>query len=144
VVDEVAGEYIGHRAVTVWNSWKRLETLGIIQHSVSKGKLTVDAAKKLILNSLPIPVEYDRAMQRIYFGYQPVSGGRQSKVMKAIYSGLLPYCDGLLENKISLHFNQMRQLRVNFETMLKSMRRFPPLAEAMLHTNYPRSYSIGH
>jgi hypothetical protein len=144
-IDEAAAEYVGHRAVTAWNAWRRLYRYSAILSSVSSGEYSVDQAKREILsNPLPIPVEYDQAMQRAYFGYEPMSDGKQVKIMKPIYSELATYCDGLLEHKVSSYFNQMGKLRSNYELLIKSMGRFPSLVAAMNNKNYPRAYSIGH
>jgi hypothetical protein len=131
VVDEVCGTYVGHRAVTVWNAWKRLDFLSEVTLLVAKGKKSVDEGKRLILlNSVPIAVEYDQKMKERVFGYEP-DGGEQAQVQKDIYPGIRPYCDRLLENKIFDQFHQMTQLRLNYETLFKSMRSFPSIAKAM-------------
>jgi hypothetical protein len=130
VVDEVAGAYVGHRAKTVWNAWRRLYLYTSYLHEVLDGTMSVNAAK-IGMDGVPIAVEYDNEMQKRDFGYEP-DGDKQVQVEKNIYPELLPYCDGtVLENRIFSHFHQMTHLRQAYNYLYKSMSKFPQLAKAL-------------
>lgn len=139
-VDEAAGAYVGHRASRVWMAWSRLDFFTQVLADVSAGKFPVAKGRELILATGPfsIPQTYARDMQRRVFGYVE-SGGDQSEIAsKPIPYKLRDHCDRvLLENKISDNFHQMVRLKLNFETLYKSMTQFPSMAAAMIGGSTP-------
>jgi hypothetical protein len=152
-VEEAAADYVGHRAKTLWRAWTRLESLADLLIKVSAGKMTVDKGRELILSGaaideatkskLSVPAEYNIDMQERVFGYVMVGDGtwkapihpdvQRKIVSKPIPDKLREHCDKvILEDKIYDDFNSMLRLRINFETLYKSMTQFSPMAEAML------------
>lgn len=63
-IDEVAGEYVGYRGVTVWKAWGRIDLLGLVA-----GKRTVRMRNGLISNSpvAPLSKMCDRCNEHTFF-----------------------------------------------------------------------------
>lgn len=145
-VEEALAEYVGHRASTLWRAWSRLDYLAEVLRNVSAGKYEEDRGTELIVanaakeqaNPLSVPAEYNINMQERVFGYVEEPRLFKSAVAVRIASKPIPdklreHCDKvILEDKIYDDFNSMLRLRINFETLYKSMTQFPLMAEAMM------------
>jgi hypothetical protein len=136
VVQEASGMYVGHRASTVWITWKRVKLLDKLVKTVLDGRMTVARGVELIEQTetgrSTVANDYAAAMSKQVFGYTEHSGEQIEIADKPIYSKLSDWCDkNILENKISDQLIHMPALSNYLDTVCKAAQKFPELAKAM-------------
>lgn len=133
-VQETAGMYVGYRASTVWDTWRRVKLVEQLVKVVLDGKMTVARGVEMIHQTgrKTIANEYAANMSRQVFGYVEHNGDQLEIADKPIFYKLSDWCDrAILENKISDHFDHMPALSKYLDTVCQAAQKFPELAKAI-------------
>jgi hypothetical protein len=133
-VQEAAAMYVGHRAQTVWNTWKRVKLIDKLVKSVLDGRMTVARGVEVIqlTGRSTVANVYAADMSEQVFGYVEHNGDQLEIADKPIYYKLSDYCDRvILENKISDQLIHMPALGKYLDTVYQAAQKYPELAKAM-------------